>query len=154
MDLFTHYALGLFLTKVFDTPWTIFFSIIFDIDHLLGYIYDKKKKGQEIQISRITHLLRRKRTWLHSFWGIFLLTVMFSYFFNPVMIITCALFHLVLDSVDKAGIQVLSPLIKRKFKGPLPIAYVWENPEKKNTKKASGVSLMFTLIFLVLFFYT
>jgi len=154
MDLFAHYALGLLLSEIFNVPWATFFAVVFDIDHLLGYIYDKIKKEEKIKVPRIINIIYRKRTWFHSFWGVFLITALFMNSIQWQIILVSTLSHLLLDSFDKQGIRVLPPFKWRIF-GPLPLSYYWDDPTAADSyrrRKPHIASLVLTAIFLISFF--
>jgi len=153
VDLFAHYAVGMFLSKFFNTPWTIFFACILDFDHVLFFIYNKIKKREPIGVPRIKYFVYSKRTWLHSLWGLIILLVLFSYHFSPTLIIVSVGSHLILDALDRSGIGIFPYLTKKKITGPFPVAYSWSEPSKSNIKQQSYISIATTLVFLALFFF-
>jgi len=154
MDLFAHYAVGMFLYKIFGSYWAIVFAVILDIDHVLGYIYENAIKKKEMkEVPRIAYFVYSKRTWLHSFLGLALLLILFGYKFSPLMIIVCVGSHLLLDSLDKIGIEILPFISKKRLKGPFPVAYKWDHPGEGSRKHQSSISIATTAIFLALFFF-
>lgn len=153
MDLFAHYAIGMFLSKIFGTYWTIFFACILDIDHILYYYYMKYKNKESISTPKISNFVYSKRTWLHSLWGIAILLIIFSYRFSPLMIIVTVGSHLILDSIDKLGIEILPFLSKKKIKGPFPVFYHWGSPSLSNKKQSASIGIATTAIFIALFFF-
>ncbi len=151
MDLFAHYAVGMFLSKIFGTYWAVFFACILDFDHVLFFIYEKIKKKEHIGVPRIKYFVYSKRTWLHSLWGLGILLVLFSYHFPPMLIIVCVGSHLLIDSLDKSGIGILPFLTKKRIAGSFPVAYSWDEPSKSNAKQQSYISIATTLVFLSLY---
>ncbi|MEM5800476.1 MAG: hypothetical protein QXD54_02750 [Candidatus Aenigmatarchaeota archaeon] len=150
MDILAHFIVGLYLSIKFENYWPLFFSCIFDLDHVIGYLYDKRKK-LPIEIPSLLHLAYRPRSWFHSILGLLIVSIPFL-FFLPVELIFIPLFaHLFLDILDKNGIYILPPLIKKKIKGSLPVGYLLEDPSYLKTHKRSHIpSLLVSIIFVLL----
>ncbi|MEM5883024.1 MAG: hypothetical protein QXQ77_02170 [Candidatus Aenigmatarchaeota archaeon] len=150
MDAIAHFIVGLYLSIKFESYWPLFLSCVFDIDHIIGYFYDKRKK-LILEIPSLLHLAYRPRSWFHSFSGLLIILIPFLPFL-PLEIIFIPLFiHLFLDILDKNGIYILPPLIKKKIKGLLPVGYLMENPNYLRAHKRSHIpSLLISIIFVLL----
>ncbi|MDI6798910.1 MAG: hypothetical protein QMD12_02865 [Candidatus Aenigmarchaeota archaeon] len=147
MDLIAHFVFGLWLFKKSGNVWSIALSCVLDIDHILGYIYDKRKK-RYIEIPSILHLAYRPRSWLHSITGALISALPFV-FFLPMHIVLISLFsHLFFDLLDRNGILLFPPLLKKKIKGALPVGYLIEDPEYLKRHRRSHIP---SLILIVLF---
>lgn len=153
MDLIAHFVFGLWIYQDLGSVWTIFLSCITDIDHLLGYIYDRRKKPF-IQIPKLLHLAYRPRSWFHSFTGILVVSIPLT-FFLPSPIVFLPLFsHLLLDALDKNGISILPPFLKKRVRGALPVGYLIEDPSYLKRHKRSHVPsliLIITVTLLILY---
>ena len=152
MDLVAHFVMGLAIAKKLNNPWAVLLSCIIDIDHVIGYLYDRRKK-KFLFIPSLLHLAYRPRTWLHSITGAALLAALSLFVFNlPFPVVFFSLYvHLAIDMLDKAGIYILPPLIKRKIKGALPVGYLMEDSGYLQRHKRSHIpSILLILIVAVL----
>ncbi len=149
MDILAHFIVGLYFSIKFESYWPIFFSCIFDIDHIIGYFYDRRKKIL-IEIPPLLHIAYRPRSWLHSIFGFLILSIPFTLFLPLHIIFIPLLIHLFLDLLDRNGIY-LFPFIKKKIKGSLPVGYLIEDPSYLKRHKRSHIpSLLTTLFFFLL----
>jgi hypothetical protein len=150
MDILAHFIIGLYFSIKFESYWPIFFSCIFDIDHIIGYFYDRRKKIL-IEIPSLLHIAYRPRSWFHSIFGLLILSVPFTLFLPLEIIFIPLLIHLFLDLLDKNGIYLFPPFIKKKIKGSLPVGYLVEDPSYLKRHKRSHIpSLLATLFFFLL----
>ena len=152
MDLLAHFMFGLWLYQKTGNIWAIPLSMIFDIDHILGYIWDRKKRFPK-KTSFLLEMAYRPRTWFHSLSLMFLMVVFFS-FYAPIQIVfICLAVHLLIDAMDKGGVYLLPPFSKKKISGPLPISYIWDNPVKPtHNKKGHIPSVIFIILVSLLIF--
>jgi len=152
VDLIAHFVFGLWLSGKFGGVWTILFSCITDIDHLIGYIYDKRKK-RVIEMPKLLHLAYRPRSWLHSFTGVlFFLPLLFVFDWKTIFI--PLLLHLLFDSLDKYGISIFPPFTNKRLKGILPVGYLVEEPRFLELHKRSHIpSLIMTALMILLISY-
>jgi len=152
MDLIAHFVVGLAIAKKLGNPWAVFLSCLIDIDHAIGYIYDKRNKKNTI-MPTLLHLAHRPRTWLHSISGAALLIVLFAYVVKlplPVVFYSFSI-HIAIDALDKAGIYVFPPFTKRKIRGALPVGYLPEDPSYLQKHKRSHIpSILLILAVVVL----
>jgi len=151
MDLIAHFIFGLWLYKIFGNAWTIPLSCIIDIDHFLGYFYDRRKQ-KRIEIPNLLHLSYRPRTWVHSITGVLIIFLPLI-FFSPWYIVLISLFsHIFLDSLDKLGIYILPPFTDRRMiHGVLPVGYLLEDPNYLRLHKRSHIpSILFILLISLL----
>lgn len=152
MDLVAHFVMGLVIAKKLNNPWAVLLSCIIDIDHVIGYLYDRRKK-KLMWIPNLLHIAHRPRTWLHSITGAALLIAFFTFSFNlpfPVVFFSFYI-HLAMDMLDKNGIFVLPPLINRKIRGALPAGYLPEDPSYLKRHKRSHIpTILLILIVAVL----
>ncbi|MCS7105841.1 MAG: metal-dependent hydrolase [Candidatus Aenigmarchaeota archaeon] len=149
MDIIAHFIAGLYLSIKFENYWALFFGCIMDIDHVIGYLYDKRKKVK-IEIPSLLHLAYRPRSWFHSLSGLLIVSIPFLFFLSPELIFIPLFIHLFLDLLDKNGIYILPPFIKRRIKGSLPVGYLIEDPTYLKTHKRSHIpSLLVSVIFLI-----
>ena len=148
MDLLAHLIVGIWLYQHFGNFWTIFLSVIIDIDHFLGYIYDRRKK-RHIEIPKLLHLAYRPRSWLHSFTGLLLFSIPLSFFLPPTIAFLPLFSHLMLDMLDKSGISIFPPFLKKKIKGALPVGYLIEDPTYLRRHRRSHIA-SFILIAIVI----
>ncbi|MEM5834490.1 MAG: hypothetical protein QXQ69_01415 [Candidatus Aenigmatarchaeota archaeon] len=150
MDILAHFALGLYLSFKFESYWPLFFSCIFDIDHIIGYFYDKRKKTL-VEIPSFLHIAYRPRSWFHSFWGFLIVLVPFIFFLPLEIVAVPLILHLFLDLLDKNGIFTFPPIVRKKIKGHLPVGYLVEDPAYLKTHKRSHIpSLLASVIFFLL----
>jgi len=149
MDIVAHVVFGFWLSTKLGTEWGIFFSAILDIDHLLGYLYDKRKK-KTIEIPSLLHLAYRQRTWLHSIFGVFIITLVFIQFLDWRIVFFPLLFHLFLDAIDKIGIYILPPFTKKKIKGILPVGYLIEEPGYLKRHKRSHIPSIILIVLTII----
>ena len=152
MDLIAHLAFGLWLYKIFGNPWVIPLSCIIDIDHIFGYIYDKRNQ-KNVEIPNLLHLAYRPRTWIHSITGALLLSLPLV-FFLPWKIVLISIFsHIVLDSLDILGIYTFPPFTNRMIHGIFPVGYLLEDPNYLRLHKRSHIaSIIFILLIALLIF--
>jgi hypothetical protein len=149
MDILAHFIVGLYLSIKFESYWPIFFSCILDIDHVIGYFYDRRKKILT-EIPSLLHLAYRPRSWFHSILGLLILFIPFM-FFLPLHLILIPLFlHFFLDLLDKSGVYLFPPFIKRKIRGSLPVGYLVEDESSLKTHKRSHIPSLLTLLFFFL----
>jgi len=153
MDLIAHFMVGLLFYRKFGSLVYIFLACAFDLDHVIGYFYDRRKKLR-IELPPLLHLAYRPRSWLHSFTGLLLFSFLFSPFFPAHLVVTSLFSHLLLDMVDKSGVFIFPPLIKEKVRGILPVGYFLEDPKYLKRHKRSHIpSLVLTLIVGLLVFF-
>lgn len=169
MDLIAHLVFGFWLYIKLGNPWSILLSCIMDVDHLLGYLYDRRKESlikihydkliEEIfekpyDKKRLLHLSYRPRTWFHSIFGVFLFSLVLTPFLSLSIAFIPLFSHLLLDAMDKNGIYILPPFTKRKVRGALPVGYLIEDPKYLVRHKRSHIPsliLIIITIFLILF---
>jgi len=152
MDLLAHFVMGLVIAKKLNNPWAVLLSCLIDIDHIIGYIYDRRKK-KFLFMPSLLHIAYRPRTWLHSITGAALFAAFFIYVLHlPFDVVFFSFYiHLAIDMLDKTGIYVLPPLIKRKVKGALPVGYLMEDSGYLQRHKRSHIpSILLILIVAVL----
>jgi len=152
VDFIAHFVLGLWFFKVSGDPITILLSIIMDFDHIVGYFYDRRKQTI-INIPNIFRLSYRPRSWFHSFTGLLLISLpaIFLLGLPWKIIIFPLLAHLLLDVIDKNGIYLLPPIIKKRVHGILPVGFLLEDPERlKRHKKSHIPSLIFIIVIVIL----
>jgi len=153
MDLIAHFVFGLWIYQDFGNIWIILLSCITDIDHLIGYIYDRRKKSS-IQIPKLLHLAYRPRSWFHSFTGLLTVFIPLSFFLPTPVVLLPLLSHLLLDALDKNGISIFPPFLKKRIKGALPVGYLMEDPNYLKRHKRSHVpSLILIAIISLLILY-
>jgi len=153
MDLLAHLIFSFWVSLHVGNVWAIFLGTIMDIDHLLGYIYDRRKK-RYIEIPKLLHLAYRPRTWLHSFTGILLLSIPLLPFLPITVVFIPILSHLLLDILDKSGISIFPPFLKKKVRGALPVGYLIEDPSYLRRHKRSHIaSLILIAIVILLMLY-
>lgn len=149
MDLIAHFVFGLWLYKISGNVWTIVLTCIIDIDHFLGYIYDRRKK-HIIKVPSLLHLAFRPRSWLHSITGVLIISLP-SIFFLPWHVVFISLFsHLILDSLDKGGIYLLPPFSKKMIRGILPMGYLIEDPNYLRLHKRSHIPSLILIVVMAL----
>ncbi|MEM7821565.1 MAG: metal-dependent hydrolase [Candidatus Aenigmatarchaeota archaeon] len=168
MDLLAHFAVGIWLYTKIENIAVPFLSCILDIDHILGYIYDKiEGRKKEIHYEKIfeeffktrkkrifLRLSYRPRTWIHSFFGVFLIGLFLTPFFGLEASFIPLISHILLDALDKNGVFLFPPLIKSKIRGALPVGYLAENPNYLIRHKRSHVpSLILIIIVTILILY-
>ncbi|OYT42796.1 MAG: hypothetical protein B6U78_00125 [Candidatus Aenigmarchaeota archaeon ex4484_224] len=149
MDLTTHLAVGIFLYKVFGNPWLILLSVIFDFDHLFGYLYDSRKKIR-LEIPKLYRLAYRPRSWFHSILMVPILAIIFLQIVPWKQSVLALTIHLLLDMPDREGIYIVPFLSKKKIRGPLPVAYYIKHEKRKIKKSFHIISLTLTTIFILL----
>ena len=148
MDSFSHIIFALIVWVLFSwlVPielsifWYVLGAFIIDIDHIIGAAYKQSTKSwtqSEKRLKGLQKIAYFPRTWLHSIYGIaliglvtFLLT---GNFLHGVAIFLGLFTHLVLDSLDHAGVRCFYPYLK--ITGPLPCSY---RPNQKHV----GLSLL------------
>ncbi len=148
MDIIAHLAFGLWLWKFYGNFWGLIASVLFDIDHILGFLYDRVKK-QKLEIPKIYQLVYRRRSWFHSIAMIPIFTFIFSFITDWKIVFIGLSSHLILDALDKSGIYILPFLYTKKIKGPLPPSYFIDNPHS-NRKSNHIPSLLVAILFLIL----
>ncbi|MGC8812439.1 MAG: metal-dependent hydrolase [Candidatus Aenigmatarchaeota archaeon] len=149
MDILAHFMVGLYLGIRFGSYWPIFFSCILDIDHIIGYFYDRRKKIMA-EIPSLLHLAYRPRSWFHSIFGLLILSTSFALFLPLELYLVPLFIHLFLDLLDKDGIYIFPPFIKKKIKGSLPVGYLVEDPNYLKAHKRSHIPSLLTTIFFFL----
>jgi len=89
----------------------------------------------------LLHLTYRPRTWLHSITGAAILSTILVYVFKfPLKVVFFSFYiHLGMDMLDKTGIFILPPFIKRKIRGALPVGYLMEDPSYLQRHKRSHI---------------
>jgi len=120
-------------------------TCIFDIDHISGYIYDRRKQKQ-FNIPSIFGLAYRPRSWFHSVTGFLILFSIFSFFVHWQVVFYSLFFHLLMDVIDKNGIFLLPPLITKRVRGALPVGYLMENPSYLEKHRRSHIPSLFLII--------
>jgi len=149
MDIIAHFMLGLWFWKKFANPWSLILSFIVDVDHILGYVYDRRNK-KIIKFPKFLHLAFRERTWVHSLTGVFLISIPLLFFF-PLEVVLVPLFsHLMLDMIDKNGIFTLPPFTSRKIQGVLPVGYLLESANHLKLYKRSHLPSLVLIILVSL----
>lgn len=153
MDLIAHFVFSLWLNTHYGNVWTIFLGTIIDIDHFLGYIYDRRNK-RYIEIPKLLHLAYRPRSWMHSFTGILVLSIPSLLFLPANIAFIPLLSHLLLDALDKNGISIFPPFLKKRIKGALPVGYLIEDPTYlKRHRRSHIASFVLIAIFILLILY-
>jgi hypothetical protein len=154
MDISAHFMIGIWFYQKFGNMWAIPLSIIFDIDHFFGYVYDKRKRFPKKVHFLLDMAYRPGRTWIHSI-TILILIFLFASFFVPwSTALICLAVHLLMDAIDKSGILLFPPFSKKKISGPLPVSYIWDNPIKPtHNKKGHLPGIIFMIIFILLIFF-
>lgn len=156
MDLTVHFLVGILIFKLTGNIFAIPLSILPDLDHVIGYFYDKRKK-RNIQMPKLLHIAYRPRSWLHSVFAVLILSLFFSLFI-PWKVVFASLFsHILIDSLDKSGVYLLPYISKKKIRGILPVGYLEENPAYLKRHKRSHVPSMIVtaiiiLILLIIFY--
>lgn len=155
MDLIAHFVMGLVLYKFTGNIWVIILSVILDLDHFVGFVYDKKK-FRFTELSNLLHLAYRPRTQLlHSIVGILIIGAALSFFMPWTIAFGPLAIHLFLDSIDRAGIYLLPIGPKWQIRGVLPVGYLAENPSYIKKHKRSHIPSLILIIagILLLLFY-
>lgn len=141
---------GFWLYKIFGNIYLIPITLIFDVDHFLGFIYDYATRKIP-KLTKWQHLFYRPRTWLHSFIGLFLLAVPSSYFAPLYMVVIALAAHLAMDGIDKMGFEVMPFLSDKRISGPIPIVFSGKKLQSsENQKKFHFISFVFIAVMLVL----
>lgn len=149
MDFLAHLVFGIWVSKRFNSFWGVILSTILDIDHPLGYMYDNWYK--KLHFPKWQRIAYRPRSWFHSLTVLIFLTIFLSRFMNPKLVFISLASHLLMDVIDVNGIYIFPPLMKKRIRGPLPVSYLWENPEKPtHRKKAHLPSIMIIILFSLL----
>jgi len=130
----------------------IVLSCIFDIDHFIGYVYDRKKKIHP-KLPWVLHVAFRRRSWFHSFTGLLLLLPFVSAYVPFSLALLSLLSHLLIDSMDRMGIQILPPFTKRKIRGPLPTSYLWSSKHPRHYRKAHIPAIIMIIILFLMILY-
>jgi membrane-bound metal-dependent hydrolase YbcI (DUF457 family) len=134
MDVLAHFVFGLWLYTKFNSLAVLPLSVILDIDHLIGFIYDKRK-AKKIKIPSLLHLAYRPRSWLHSIIGILLIGLPLVPLLGLYPVLIPLLSHLLIDMLDKAGIYMFPPFTRMRVHGILPASYLpEENPSLKGKR--------------------
>ena len=149
MDLIAHFVFSIWLAQHCGNLWPILLGTIIDIDHVLGYIYDRRKKLR-IEIPKLLHLAYRPRSWLHSFTGLLLISIPFLFFLPSNIVFVPILFHLLLDSLDKNGISILPPILKKKIRGVLPVGYLIEDSKYLERHRRSHIACFILIAISIL----
>jgi len=153
MDAIAHFVFGLWLYQKLPSPTTIILSVILDIDHLLGFLYDKITRRMSVHLPSLLHLAYRPRSWLHSIAGILAISLPLIpfYGFSPVFIPLLA--HLLIDMLDRAGVMLLFPFSRKYIHGILPASYLPEDEALTRRHKASHVpSIILIIISAIMIF--
>ena len=150
MDLLAHFVMGLWFYKETAMFETILLSIFFDLDHIAGYFYDRRRQTN-INIPNIFRIAYRPRSWFHSFTGLILIAVPAILIFKlPVRIVLFPLIvHLLLDVIDKNGIYLLPPLTRKRIHGILPVGFLLEEPDRLKRHKQSHVPSLILIVVIV-----
>ena len=136
--------------KTYKNFSLIILSCIFDIDHVIGYVYDRRKRIR-LEIPKLYQLAYRPRSWFHSLPVFVVLVVISSFFIDWKLAFIALASHLVMDASDKVGIWVFPFISKKKIRGSLPVSYLVENPKSLEKHKRGHVpSLAVATIFLLL----
>jgi len=149
MDLIAHLSFGLWLYKQYGDFSAVISSIIFDLDHIIGFFYDRRK-DVKIEIPKLYQFVYRKRSWFHSIAVLPILTFLFSFVCDWKIALIALTSHLLLDALDNSGIYILPYFSKKRIRGPLPPSYFIENPRKKKTKGSHLPSIVVSILFLIL----
>jgi len=145
MDLLAHFVVGLWLYSHYQYPLVVLLSVIPDIDHLVGYIYDRRKKT-EIKLPKLIHLAYRPRSWFHSFTGVLIIGLPLLIYFPWYVVFIPLLFHMFLDMLDKEGIYILPPFISKRIRGALPVGYLPEDPSYMKKHKRSHLPSILVIL--------
>lgn len=152
MIFFAHLIIGYWLFLKFGYWQVIPLAVIFDIDHLIGYII-RKRRNVSSPLTNMQTLFTHPRSWIHSLTG-FLIFFLPSLIFVPWYAAASALATNLLLDFDKAGIFILPPFTKRLIYGPLPINYDWSTPTKKKINRLGYIpSLIFIAIMLFVIYF-
>jgi membrane-bound metal-dependent hydrolase YbcI (DUF457 family) len=163
MDFVAHFVVGLWLSIKIGNPIAIPLSVSFDIDHVIGFLYDKRKK-MLTSIPNIFHFAYRPRSWLHSISGLMILFVIavginatgLVNFNSPVpydIILFCLILHLLIDMLDKDGIHILPPITRKEIRGALPVGYLIEDPKYLTNHKRSHVPSLILIAVILMFIF-
>lgn len=144
MDLLAHLVVGVWLYTKYKQMIVIPLAMIFDVDHLLGYVYDKRKNVRKLP--KVIHLAYRPRSWFHSLTGMFLVALPLLPFFQWQVVITPLASHLFLDMLDKSGLFIFPPLTWKKIRGALPVGYLPEDPMYMKKHKRSHIPSIIVII--------
>jgi membrane-bound metal-dependent hydrolase YbcI (DUF457 family) len=142
MDVVAHFVFGLWLSRKVS-PVAVPFSVILDIDHVLGFLYDKIRK-KNIKTPTLIHLAYRPRSWLHSLLGILIIGLPFYPFFGFFPVFIPLLTHLLIDMLDNSGVMLLFPFSFKHIHGILPASYLPEEARKR--KKTSHIPSVILII--------
>jgi hypothetical protein len=150
VDFLAHFVMGLWFYKETGMLETILLSISFDLDHIVGYFYDRRKQTN-INIPSVFRLAYRPRSWFHSFTGLILIALPAIFIFRlPVRVVLFPLVvHLLLDVIDKSGIYILPPFVKKKIHGILPVGFLLEDPDRLKRHKQSHIPSLILIVVIV-----
>jgi hypothetical protein len=152
MDAIAHFAFGLWLYTKFHSPIVLPLSVVIDLDHVFGFLYDKRK-SKVIEIPSLLYLAYRPRSWLHSITGLLAISLPLLPIFGSQAVFIPLAAHLLIDMADRAGIKILPPLINNRIKGILPASYLPEDATTIKRHKRSHVpSVALTVASLILIF--
>ncbi len=152
MDAIAHFVFGLWLYQKIPLPTTIILSVILDIDHLLGFLHDKRK-SRFIHLPSLLHLAYRPRSWLHSIAGILVISLPLTPFYGFFPVFIPLLAHLLIDMLDRAGVMLLFPFFRKYVHGILPASYLPEDEALARRHKASHIpSIILIIISAVMIF--
>lgn len=161
MDSFTHMipAIFLYLIKIGLSKVNFIFlligSVIPDLDHGLGFLYKTLTKSwnkNEDVLKGMQKIFFFPRTAFHSLWGVLTISTIFYFLFGLEHTAYLSLgftIHLLIDSIDEAGVYWLFPYGKLHWK--FPASYL---QSKKYTKyyKIQKIFLMIDIVIVLLFF--
>jgi hypothetical protein len=152
MIFFAHLIIGYWLYLKFGYWQVIPLSLIFDVDHLIGFFIRKMNKSKS-PISDMQTLFTHPRSWLHSITG-FLIFFVPSLFFMPWYVAALPLIlHLIVD-FDKDGFAILPPITKKRIYGSLPIVFNWRRQKKKKIDLLGYVpSVIFIAVMALLIYF-
>ncbi len=149
MDLIAHLVFGFWVYRNFGIIWALPLSCILDIDHLIGYLYDKRRKTHWY-LPDFVHLAYRPRTWLHSIGFVTLIAIPLM-FVLPWYVVVISLYgHLFLDGLDRFGVYIFPPFISKRIHGALPVGYLLEDQNYLSHHKRSHFPSFIFIIALTL----
>jgi len=152
MDAVAHFVFGLWLYQKLHSPVVILLSVILDVDHVLGFLYDRRKR-KRIEIPSLLHLAYRPRSWLHTIAGIIVIGLPLVPFYGLPTVFIPLLAHLLIDMLDRAGVMLLFPLSRKYIRGILPASYLSENNILTRRHKASHIpSIILIVVAAVMIF--
>jgi membrane-bound metal-dependent hydrolase YbcI (DUF457 family) len=152
MDAVAHFVFGLWLYQKIPSPIVIILSVILDVDHLLGFLYDKRK-SRLAHLPSLLHLAYRPRSWLHSIAGILVIGLPLVPFYGFSTVFIPLLTHILIDMLDKAGVMLFFPFSHKYVHGILPASYLPEDQALARRHKASHLpSIVLIIIVAIMMF--